>query len=97
MLLFYAFRHEHKPKFVHKWLHFLQTNKITSLEHRKAMLSLKLQFEKLHFSGIFTHTRTYIMTENTQEHQSRVYWDQRKERINTRELEEGRVQLKYIP
>lgn len=37
------------------------------------------------------------MTKNTQEHKSRLYWDQRKARIDTRDLEEGRVELKYIP
>lgn len=37
------------------------------------------------------------MTKNTQGHKFRLYWDQRKERIDTRELEEGRVELKYIP
>lgn len=37
------------------------------------------------------------MTKNTQEHKSRLYCEKWKERIDTQELEEGRVELKYIP
>lgn len=36
------------------------------------------------------------MTKNAQELRSRLYWDQRKERVDRRELEEGRVEPRSI-